>query len=72
MICLGEILFRWIGGRAGDVDENAWNAGFNRVCGGLKDQSTSAAAAQQTTPHIPLRAIGIAVVALFLLFLWIR
>ena len=72
MICLGEILFRWIGGRAGDVDEQAWNAGFNRVCGGLKDQSTSAAAAQQTTPQIPLRAIGIAVVALFLLFLWIR
>ncbi len=68
---LAEGVIKWFGRLTSASDEKGLNNGFNGVCAGLQNGAGSASSAQSGRPQSYLRAIGLGMSVLLILYFWL-
>ena len=68
---MGEACIKMFGRCTGASDEIGLNKGFNGLCRGLKRRAVSASRSQTGRPQGYLRAIGLGLVTLLVLYFWL-
>jgi NADH-quinone oxidoreductase subunit L len=68
---VGEACIKTFGRWTGASDEKGLNDGFNRLCSGLQDRADSASRSQNGRPQGYLRAIGLGMSVLLILYFWL-
>ena len=68
---VGEACFKWFGRCTGASDEAGLNKGFNSMCSGLKNRAGAASRSQTGRPQGYLRAIGLGMTVLLVLYFWL-
>ncbi|MBT8036865.1 MAG: NADH-quinone oxidoreductase subunit L [Verrucomicrobiae bacterium] len=63
--------FKLFGRLTGSTDEKGLNRGFDGVCSGMKNRASSASDAQVGRPQGYLRAIGLGMSVLLILYFWL-
>ena len=71
LMALGEFCVKGIGRWTGRSDECGLNRGFDTLCGGLQQGAAGASHNQHGRPQGYLRAIGLGVSALLILYFWL-
>ena len=71
MMGLGETCFKMFGRITGATDEKGLNDGFNGMCSGLQNTAGSASRGQSGRPQGYLRAIGLGMSVLLVLYFWL-
>jgi len=66
-----EALIKKFGRWTGGVDESGLNRGFNRLCEGLQNQADLTSHSQSGRPQGYLRAIGLGMTVLLVLYFWL-
>jgi NADH-quinone oxidoreductase subunit L len=67
----GEACIKMFGRWTGSSDEKGLNDGFNRLCSGLQNRADSASRSQVGRPQGYLRAIGLGMSVLLILYFWL-
>jgi NADH-quinone oxidoreductase subunit L len=68
---VGEACIKTFGRWTGASDEKGLNEGFNRMCSGLQNRADSASQSQSGRPQGYLRAIGLGMSVLLILYFWL-
>jgi NADH-quinone oxidoreductase subunit L len=68
---VGEACIKTFGRWTGASDEKGLNEGFNRMCSGLQNRADSASRSQSGRPQGYLRAIGLGMSVLLILYFWL-
>jgi NADH-quinone oxidoreductase subunit L len=69
---VAEVVIKLFGKITRRTDEKAINGGFDGVCSGLQSRADSASCSQSGSPQSYLRAIGLGMSVLLLLYLWLN
>ena len=69
---VGEACAKRLGRWTGASDEKCLNGGFRRMCSGLIDRALSASRSQNGRPQGYLRAIGLGMSVLLVLYFWLH
>ena len=67
----GESCIKCFGRWTGTSDEMGLNDGFNSLCAGLQNRADSASRSQGGRPQGYLRAIGLGMSVLLILYFWL-
>ena len=70
LMALGEFCVKCCGRWTGMTDESGINCGFDSLCSGLQDGADSASLRQTGRPQRYLRAIGLGMSVLLILYFW--
>ncbi|MEI6175376.1 MAG: NADH-quinone oxidoreductase subunit L [Verrucomicrobiota bacterium] len=71
MMAMAENTIKLVGRLTGATDEKGLNDGFNGVCSGLQNQADAVSDSQSGRPQSYLRAIGLAMSVLLILYFWL-
>ena len=71
MMGVGEACIKMCGRITGATDEKGLNDGFNGMCSGLQNRADSASRSQDGRPQGYLRAIGLGMSVLLVLYFWL-
>ena len=71
LMAAGESCCKLFGRWTGISDEAGLNGGFNSLCGGLQQQAAGASRRQRGRPQGYLRAIGLGMAVLLILYFWL-
>jgi len=71
LMAAGESCCKLFGRWTGISDEAGLNSGFNGLCGGLQQQAAGASRRQRGRPQGYLRAIGLGMAVLLILYFWL-
>ena len=71
MMGVGEAIIKMFGRITGATDEKGLNDGFNSMCSGLQNSADSASRSQVGRPQGYLRAIGLGMSVLLVLYFWL-
>ncbi len=72
LMAIAENAIKLAGRLTGSVDEKGLNQGFNGACSSLQNQADAASSAQSGRPQSYLRAIGLAMSVLLILYFWLN
>jgi NADH-quinone oxidoreductase subunit L len=71
LMAVGESCVKRVGRWTGVSDEKGLNDGFDRLCSGLQNRAVSASRSQSGRPQAYLRAIGLGMSVLLILYFWL-
>jgi NADH:ubiquinone oxidoreductase subunit 5 (subunit L)/multisubunit Na+/H+ antiporter MnhA subunit len=72
LMAIAENAIKLAGRLTGAADEKGLNQGFNGVCSGLQNQADAVSDSQSGRPQSYLRAIGLAMSVLLILYFWLN
>ncbi len=71
LMAMAEGTIKWFGRVTSASDEKGLNDGFNGMCAGLQNSGNSASRSQSGRPQSYLRAIGLGMSVLLILYFWL-